>query len=164
MLASIVYDPTAGSLTTARRIRIAPEVRSRKDRRRRDQSSSIGSGSTAVCTVARRSSSSIESGSTIDGAHAGRRSSSIGNGSTRGMAITDNPRLVSVTSLDTIVRGSVNIERNPLLVGVFGSVLTELDGWMVIEGNDSLAHLDLPLLEQVASDLIASGNAGLQTR
>ena len=59
--------------------------------------------------------------------------------------------------------GGVDIERNPVLTRAFGPALVQLDGPMFIDDNDSLAHLDFPLLEHVISDLDVTGNAALKT-
>jgi len=82
-----------------------------------------------------------------------------------GMAILDNPALVSVPPLAALrrIRGSADIERNPSLTSLFGPELIQLDGPLFIERNDALTALRLPALERLVSDLIVGANARLET-
>jgi hypothetical protein len=82
-----------------------------------------------------------------------------------GMAIRDNPALVSVPPLAGLrrIRGGADIARNPALISLFGPGLIQLDGSLIIERNDALTSLRLPALERLVSNLIVSANAHLET-
>ena len=81
------------------------------------------------------------------------------------VVITDNPLLTSAPALAQVsrVHGAANVERNPLLAGLFGPKLVQVEGPVRVVDNASLADLQLPELEGVGSSLEISSNAALQT-
>lgn len=69
------------------------------------------------------------------------------------VTIADNPALATVEALDTViwVRGDVTIARNPALTGVFGAPLAQIDGALVLDGDDGLAAPGLAHLVHAGS-------------
>jgi cysteine-rich repeat protein len=84
---------------------------------------------------------------------------------TGAVVVTDNPLLTSAPALEPVawVHGAASVERNPLLAGLFGPNLMQVDGPVRVVDNASLADLQLPQLERVGSSLEVSSNAALQT-
>ena len=81
------------------------------------------------------------------------------------VVITDNPLLISAPTLAPVsrVHGAVDVERNPLLAGLFGPELVRIEGAVRVHDNAGLAALQYPVLALVGSPLEVSSNAALQT-
>ncbi|MEO7733752.1 MAG: hypothetical protein ABIY55_22500 [Kofleriaceae bacterium] len=76
----------------------------------------------------------------------------------RSFAISNNPVLTSITSLDTSLHGLLQISNNPVLSEVSLHEVTELDGELDVTSNPQLTSLRAPALATVSNLLRISGN------